>query len=550
MTKSFFKKFISSMTLAAFVAVSAQSVVDVQPAEAAGVSIIVDGQTVPSDVSPTLISGRTMVPVRVIGEYLDATVNWDNGTRTATITKGDKTVTLTEGQYSYTLNGATSSLDVPITIVGNRTMAPLRVISEALGAGVLWANNTVYVSSAGKVLVQVDVGDGYTLNLRSGPGTDYSTIGSVQNGVYLEVIGVASNGWYQIQTANGEGAYVSNEFAHLYTGSNAGSPVTPTPDPSEPEQPSTPSTGDTNGTLTVTNRTSGTGQSSIAFNIGNGTASVVSNDGNQVVLQIDGAHLSTDNWAPTGNLSPFTSFTVQNYGANAVRMTANVTDEGYFRLDINGSTFTVTAVAKHKNGTLGLAGKTIVVSAGHGVYGTGGAIDRGAVSTVDPSFDEVDFNTYVAQILRNKLEAAGATVIMIREDENPINMTLYERSVITNSANADAFIEIHGDSATSTATGIGTWIYTDSARLTSAAQVDMRNEFGSVMNAAMANATGQPAYVKYGNFSVIRETEVPCVLIECGFLSNPHDVALLKDPAYWEKLAQGMYDGLANYFAY
>lgn len=37
------------------------------------------------------------------------------------------------------------------------------------------------------------------------------------------------------------------------------------------------------------------------------------------------------------------------------------------------------------------------------------------------------------------------------------------------------------------------------------------------MNAAMASATGQPAYVKYGNFSVLRETEIPCVLIECGF---------------------------------
>ena len=156
----------------------------------------------------------------------------------------------------------------------------------------------------------------------------------------------------------------------------------------------------------------------------------------------------------------------------------------------------------------------------------------------------------MGQKLRDKLEAAGATVIMIREDENPINMTLYQRSVIANTANADAFIEIHGDSATSTATGIGTWIYTDSARLTSSAQVDMRNEFGSVMNAAMASATGQPAYVKYGNFSVLRETEIPCVLIECGFLSNPHDVALLKDPAYWEKLAQGMYNGLYNYFAY
>ena len=267
-------------------------------------------------------------------------------------------------------------------------------------------------------------------------------------------------------------------------------------------------------------------------------------------MQIDGAHIDTSTWMPAENLSPFNGFKVENYGSNAVRMTANVTNEGYFRLDINGSTFTVTAAAKHKTGTLGLSGKTIVVSAGHGVYSTGGAIDRGAVSTVDPSFDEVDFNTYVAQKLRDKLEAAGATVIMIREDENPINMTLYQRSVIANSANADAFIEIHGDSATSTATGIGTWIYTDSARLTSSAQVDMRNEFGTVMNSAMAGATGEPAYVKYGNFSVLRETEIPCVLIECGFLSNPHDVALLKDPAYWEKLAQGMYNGLYNYFAY
>ena len=71
---------------------------------------------------------------------------------------------------------------------------------------------------------------------------------------------------------------------------------------------------------------------------------------------------------------------------------------------------------------------------------------------------------------------------MIREDENPINMSLYERSVIANSNNANAFIEIHGDSAGSSASGIGTWAYIDSARLTSSAQVDMRNEFASVMN--------------------------------------------------------------------
>lgn len=547
MTKKTFKKYIALLVLVAVSFLSVQAVGDAEPAAAADVAIIIDGQNVPSDVSPTIISGRTMVPVRVIGEYLNASVVWDNSTRTATITKGSTTLKLTEGQYSYTLNGTTNSLDVPVTIIGNRTMAPLRVISEALGAGVLWANNTVYVSSSGTVLIKVDQVDGSVVNLRQGPGTSYPVVGTVTSGTYLEIIDVASNGWYKIKTANGEDAYITNEYTTLYSGSNSGSPITPTPDPGEGDEPST---GDSNGTLTVVSRTAGTGQSSIAFNIGSGTAYVVSNNGNQVVMQIDGAHIDTSTWMPAENLSPFNGFKVENYGSNAVRMTANVTNEGYFRLDINGSTFTVTAVAKHKTGTLGLSGKTIVVSAGHGVYSTGGAIDRGAVSTVDPSFDEVDFNTYVAQKLRDKLEAAGATVIMIREDENPINMTLYQRSVIANSANADAFIEIHGDSATSTATGIGTWIYTDSARLTSSAQVDMRNEFGTVMNSAMASATGEPAYVKYGNFSVLRETEIPCVLIECGFLSNPHDVALLKDPAYWEKLAQGMYNGLYNYFAY
>lgn len=547
MTKKTFKKYIALLVLVAVSFLSVQAVGDAEPAAAADVAIIIDGQNVPSDVSPTIISGRTMVPVRVIGEYLNASVVWDNSTRTATITKGSTTLKLTEGQYSYTLNGTTNSLDVPVTIIGNRTMAPLRVISEALGAGVLWANNTVYVSSSGTVLIKVDQVDGSVVNLRQGPGTSYPVVGTVTSGTYLEIIDVASNGWYKIKTANGEDAYITNEYTTLYSGSNSGSPITPTPDPGEGDEPST---GDSNGTLTVVSRTAGTGQSSIAFNIGSGTAAVVSNNGNQVVMQIDGAHIDTSTWMPAENLSPFNGFKVENYGSNAVRMTANVTNEGYFRLDINGSTFTVTAVAKHKTGTLGLSGKTIVVSAGHGVYSTGGAIDRGAVSTVDPSFDEVDFNTYVAQKLRDKLEAAGATVIMIREDENPINMTLYQRSVIANSANADAFIEIHGDSATSTATGIGTWIYTDSARLTSSAQVDMRNEFGTVMNSAMASATGEPAYVKYGNFSVLRETEIPCVLIECGFLSNPHDVALLKDPAYWEKLAQGMYNGLYNYFAY
>ncbi|MDO4281993.1 MAG: N-acetylmuramoyl-L-alanine amidase, partial [Peptococcaceae bacterium] len=242
-------------------------------------------------------------------------------------------------------------------------------------------------------------------------------------------------------------------------------------------------------------------------------------------------------------------FKVENYGS-AVRMTANVTNNGYFRLDINNGTLTITAVAKHKNGTTGLAGKTIVVSPGHGVY-TSGGIDYGAVSPLN-GLTEVDFNTPVSLKLRDKLEAAGATVIMIRDSATPVNVSLYDRAATANNANADAFVEIHADSAaSSSATGIGTWIYTDGNRLTAAAQHDMRYEFGNALQTALANATGQPSRgVKEGNFAVVRETEVPCALVECGFLTNWNDATLLATDAYQEKLATGIYNGLYNFFSY
>ena len=544
-----FKKFIATVALSLVTACCVQAVAPAEPAEAADVKIIIDGETVSSDVAPQIINSRTMVPIRVISENLNASVYWNGNDRSITVSKGSTTMVLYADKTNYTLNGASQTLDVPATIVNGRTLVPLRVISEALDCGVEWDNGTVYVS---QTVIQVNAMDaGQYVNLRSGPGTSYSIVGKVYGNQYLQVLRKVSGeggDWYKIETANDADAYVASWLVSVYTGSNQ--TTTPTPDPDEPSGEVT--TGDSNGTLTVTNRnTSVTGQSSISFDIGNGSPSVVSNDGNQLVVKISGAHINGGTWQPAENMSPFNGFKVENSGSNDVLMTCNVTDNGYFRLDINGSTFTVTAVAKHKNGTTGLAGKVIVVSAGHGVYGTGGAIDRGAVSTIYPSFDEVDFNTYVAQKLRDKLSAAGATVIMIREDENPIDMTLYERSVIANDANADAFIEIHGDSAgNASASGIGTWAFTDNFRLTTAAQKDMRNEFATVMNSAMASATGEPAYVKYSNFSVLRETEVPCVLIECGFLSNQHDLALLKSPDYWEKLAQGMYNGLYNFFAY
>ncbi len=549
MTKLLKKNCILTFVVALVAVLCLQSFI-VSDAEAANNKIYIDDRLVTTDVAPVVVNSRVLVPIRVVSEGLGAQVSWDNPSQTVTVKKGSVTLKMVANKTTYTKNGVNKTMDVPVKVIKNRTLVPIRVVSEDLGAGVQWDKGNVYVQSGGELIIKVNqLGAGGYLNLRQGPGTNYPIVGKVNSGDYLSVI-TRSGDWYKIQTKNGDDAYVSKNYVTIYSGGTSnngtgGGTVEPQPEP-EP----TPPTTDQNGNLLVTDRTTGTGQSSIAFDIGTGTPSVVSNNGNQIVVKISGVQLSADNWQPAENMAPFTGLKVNNNGSDSVLLTASVSDKGYFRLDINGSTFTVTAVAKHKNGTTGLAGKTIVVSPGHGVYGAGGAIDRGAVSPIN-GLDEVDFNTPLSLKLRDKLEAAGATVIMIRDTEGPINMSLYERSVMTNNANADAFVEIHGDSAANAAAkGIGTWIYTDNTRLTTAAQKDMRNEFGSVMNQALANTTGQPAYVKYGNFSVIRETEVPCVLVECGFLTNAEDAARLATDAYQEKLAQGIYNGLANYFAY
>lgn len=87
------------------------------------------------DVPATIINNRTMVPLRYIGEALGAKVDWVAKTKTITITQGTKKLTLV-------IDKTAPGLDVPATIVNNRTLVPLRYISESLGANVMWFPTT------------------------------------------------------------------------------------------------------------------------------------------------------------------------------------------------------------------------------------------------------------------------------------------------------------------------------------------------------------------------------------------------------------------------
>ncbi|MGI6129606.1 MAG: N-acetylmuramoyl-L-alanine amidase [bacterium] len=110
------------------------------PAQAAASSIglIINGQAVVSDVPPVIHNNRTMVPLRVISEGLGAQVSWDNATRSVRVALPDGEITLGIGKNTAFVRNEEHNLDAPPIIIGDRTMVPLRFLGEALGAQVHW----------------------------------------------------------------------------------------------------------------------------------------------------------------------------------------------------------------------------------------------------------------------------------------------------------------------------------------------------------------------------------------------------------------------------
>jgi hypothetical protein len=98
----------------------------------------VDGFTYQLDQAPMIRDGRTMVPLRFIGEALGADIEWNDANRSVTYTKGQQAVVLTIDQPFALVNGIQTGLDTAPVIANGRTLVPLRFISEALGYTIHW----------------------------------------------------------------------------------------------------------------------------------------------------------------------------------------------------------------------------------------------------------------------------------------------------------------------------------------------------------------------------------------------------------------------------
>jgi N-acetylmuramoyl-L-alanine amidase len=168
-----------------------------------------------------------------------------------------------------------------------------------------------------------------------------------------------------------------------------------------------------------------------------------------------------------------------------------------------------------------------VIDAGHGGH------DRGGIPGQRVSEKEMTLD--VARRLRNVLAASGYRVVMTRDSD--VFVPLGTRTSIANSYRNAIFVSVHFNSATRRgASGIETYFYSrDSLSLASA-----------IHHYVAGGAPSENRGVRRRGYFVLRRTNMPAVLVECGFLTNPTEAAYAQNASYRQKLAEEIAAGVRN----
>lgn len=108
-----------------------------------GIAVVINGVAVNSSVKPHADkNGRTLIELRSVAEALGAEIAWDAATQAVTLTSDSQTVIIKINQSAYQVNGVKKTMDTAAVIESGRTMVPVRVIAEALGATVNYDSTT------------------------------------------------------------------------------------------------------------------------------------------------------------------------------------------------------------------------------------------------------------------------------------------------------------------------------------------------------------------------------------------------------------------------
>ncbi len=173
----------------------------------------------------------------------------------------------------------------------------------------------------------------------------------------------------------------------------------------------------------------------------------------------------------------------------------------------------------------------IVLDAGHGGH------DSGATGT---KAKEKDLALKATLMLENELKSLGFKVYMTRSTDEYIG--LYDRADIANDLNADLFVSIHINATTnSVASGVEVLYASDSLSSGKGLAGLIQKQLVSTLKAK------DRGIVKRPNLVVLRETMMPSVLCELGFISNPEEQDKMMTTAYMEKATKAIVEGIKQF---
>ena len=189
-----------------------------------------------------------------------------------------------------------------------------------------------------------------------------------------------------------------------------------------------------------------------------------------------------------------------------------------------------------KEPTHSLEGKVIMVDPGHG------GRDPGAISK--SGYYEKNLNYPIALKLKKYLEDAGATVVLTRGDSGS-ELTIEQRRLKALKENPDLYVAIHADSSSSSsAKGCSTYYYKNYSAPLAFAILESLPQ--AVKSGTGYNLVSKGAH--FYPFCVTRVENCPSVLVECGFVSNSTELAMMKNSTNQSYIAKGIYNGIVDYF--
>ncbi|WP_376786831.1 GBS Bsp-like repeat-containing protein [Streptococcus suis] len=194
---------------------------------------------------------------------------------------------------------------------------------------------------------------------------------------------------------------------------------------------------------------------------------------------------------------------------------------------------------------------TVYIDPGHGGRDSGASY--GGVH-------EKNLALSVSNKLRENLLKYGINVLMTRTGDYDVDFKT-ERSRMTNASNADLFISIHFNATgagVSNATGIETYWYQYDPEYQPKINKEMHNnptrlaESEILANKVQESLIKETGAVNRGvrreTFAVLRETAIPAILVELGFMDNPSELQVIKQDSYHTRLAKALAQGVMNWY--